>query len=322
MTDFENYTQAAEAAKNHEQEIKQTRVGGLGGSDAEMLARIGRNGLSALSATDAKRLGIMLGLVEQDNWGGNAYTNAGHAFEDWAEKAIPNGVTVTMQREELLEQPLARNFRTFAHADFTVSLQGSKDKGVIECKYVQKTTDEVEKTYAAQLQWYYIMGATNVSLFHGCGSVEPFKVEDTAVRLIERDEELIETILAGIKTLDEAIADGWKPVAPDKVHVDDTTTPVRDAFATLQRIKREREQLDEQEAQAKAVLLSYMQDFTCNGITDDLGNQVTLTKESKARTFDSAKFLKEHAEYNVDAFYKTTTRKASVTFKPAKQAEA
>ena len=60
MNEFEQFS----AKKAHEEEIKTSRVGGLGGSDAAMVLKIGRNGLQALSNTDVKRLRVMLGLDE------------------------------------------------------------------------------------------------------------------------------------------------------------------------------------------------------------------------------------------------------------------
>ena len=56
QNDFAAQVAATEKAQAHAEEIKQTRIGGLGGSDAAMVLRIGQRGLSALTATDTKRL--------------------------------------------------------------------------------------------------------------------------------------------------------------------------------------------------------------------------------------------------------------------------
>ena len=47
--------QAFEAITAHEQEIATSRVGGLGGSDAALVYKIGRSGIEGLSNTDKKR---------------------------------------------------------------------------------------------------------------------------------------------------------------------------------------------------------------------------------------------------------------------------
>jgi hypothetical protein len=47
----------------HKNEIINTRVGGLGSSDAKMVAGIGERGF--LNHADSKRIAIMLGMAEQ-----------------------------------------------------------------------------------------------------------------------------------------------------------------------------------------------------------------------------------------------------------------
>lgn len=310
QNEFEQHADKMAAAEEHQQEIQQSRIGGLGGSDADILLRIGRNGLQALSSTDTKRLAIMMGMAEQEQWGGNDYTRAGHDFEDFIEKTAPLGKDV--EREKLMSAKMARNFKTFAHADFVSHSHG---QCVYECKYVQKDTESVAKEYEAQLQWYYILGASQVILMHGQGSV-PFdesELECNAME-IERNTELCELILAGVKTLDKAIADGWKPVAPERCPLEETSVTVQKAFETLERIKAEREKMDEEETAAKAVILSYMADFNYSSISNG-EHTASITKESVTRTFDKAKLLKVHPELDRDEFYKTSTRKASLTFK-------
>jgi len=61
-------------------EIEQTRIGGLGSSDAKMVARIGRTGV--ISDTAKKRIAIMLELDEQIKFS-TAATEMGHQVEDW-----------------------------------------------------------------------------------------------------------------------------------------------------------------------------------------------------------------------------------------------
>ena len=88
-TSFEQQIAANEQAQKHAQEIQKTRVGGLGGSDAAIVYKIGLNGLAGLTATDMRRLAVMTGKAEQVDFGGNAYTHAGHMFEDYAERHCP-----------------------------------------------------------------------------------------------------------------------------------------------------------------------------------------------------------------------------------------
>lgn len=310
---FAEQVSANEKAQAHAQEIQQTRVGGLGGSDAAILLKIGESGLGALTQTDNKRLAIMMGLAEQTNWSGNAYTNAGHLFEDYAEQHLPFGAP-GYEREKVIEQKLALNFRTFAHADFVC---GSNHADVIECKFVQDTTANVISKYYAQLQWYYMLGANCVYLYHGTGTADPFEVEEGNLQFVERDEDAIKMLLAGIKTLDDAIGDGWKPQVVEKIGIEQTPELVQKAFETMQEIKEKEAELKVLKEGAQAVLKEYLEDFGLTGIVanGEVKHQVIYSAGSTKFTFDSEKFLREHPEFDLPEYYKTTKTKSSVTFR-------
>ena len=311
QNNFAAQVAASEKAQQHAQEIQQTRLGGLGGSDAAMILKIGESGLAALTATDHKRLAVMLGKTEPDTWTGNVYTNAGHAFEDWAEIYLP--FANKYEREKVLSAPLARNFKIFAHADFVTD----EGETVIECKFVQKDTERVINEYWAQLQWYYMLGARNVILYHGIGTADPFEVEETFAPSIKRSEETIEMLLAGIQTLDKAISNGWLPEVIDKVTTDDIPEIVAQAFDTMQSIKEQQKTLADAEKTAKKTLLEYLEAFNLSGIvaTDGSKHQIIYTRPSVSRTFDVEKFAKAHPEIDLTPFYKETKRASSVTFK-------
>ena len=312
-TSFEQQIAANEQAQKHAQEIQKTRVGGLGGSDAAIVYKIGLNGMGALTVTDMRRLAVMTGKAEQVDFGGNAYTNAGHMFEDYAEKALPFGAC-GYEREKVLEAQLAHNFKTFAHADFVT---GEMHDAVIECKFVQDTTANTISKYYAQLQWYYMLGARTVALYHGTGTADPFEVETGELVPIERDETAIKILLAGIKTLDEALAKGWEPDTCEKIELSNTPEAVQRAFDALVGAKAQEAELKAIKDEATAVLKEYIEDWGISSIftTGDVKHQVIYTRASVAMTFDAAKFLKEHPEFDKPEYYKRTKRAASVTFK-------
>lgn len=310
--EFEQHVAVMEMKQAHEMEIQQSRVGGLGGSDATIILKIGQNGMQALSPTDHKRLAVMMGLTDMPNWSGNAYTNAGHLFEDYAEETCPWGGGY--EREKVLSQPLARNFKVFAHADFAI---GEKRDEVVECKFVQEGFNSVKTKYYAQLQWYYMLGAKTVALLHGRGNAEPFEVLETELQIIERDDETIKFLLAGLKTLDEAIASGWKPEVFEKTTIDDCPQTVADAFKELERIHAEKKHLDEAEKAAKDVLKNYLEAFDLSGIMSTGGekHQIIYNKAQIRKTFDVQKFAKDNPSINLSGYYKNTKVTASVTFK-------
>lgn len=304
---------ANEKENAHAIEIQQTRIGGLGGSDAALVYKIGSQGMAALSQTDEKRLAIMLGKIKPVDFGGNAYTNAGHLFEDYAENKLPWGAC-GYEREKVISKPLARTFKTFAHADFVT---GENQCAVIECKFVQDTLANVIKKYNPQLQWYYLLGAKFVSLYHGTGTAEPFEVETGRIEPIARDEQTIKILTNGIQTLDRAIEDGWMPVVQDKIALQDTPEIVQRAFDKMSEIKAKRAELDNDEEEAKSVLKEYIEDFGLTGIVaaGDVKRQVIYTAGKTTYKFNSEKFLAEHPEFNLPQYFKQTKTKASISFK-------
>lgn len=307
---FEAAVAANEKAQAHALEIQQTRVGGLGGSDAAILLKIGENGLSALTATDHKRLAIMLGKQEQDNWGGNAYTNAGHAFEDYAEQHLP--LTKGYVREAYMTQPLAINFKTFAHADFL-----DNPNSVIECKFVQDTTANTIRKYYAQLQWYYLLGANTVFLYHGTGEADPFEVHKAEAVFIERDETTIAMLTAGIKTLDEAIGSGWLPTVQDKIDYTMTPELVQRAFDALVEIKGQEAAIKAKKDTATQVIKEYLEGWNLTAVVmaGDVRHTAVYNKPQTRMTFNAEKFLQEHPEFDRPEYFKKSTVKSSVTLK-------
>lgn len=285
----------------HNNEIINSRVGGLGGSDASMVAKVGRNGLSSLSNTDLKRLAVMLGQIEYVPFTGNDATKAGHMFEDWLSVLTPQ-----YKREERLEAELTTKFKTFAHADFYL------DGEVLEAKYVQASTEEVKVKYYAQLQWYYLLGARSVTLFHGDGDINPFNVNQLNRMPIERDEAFIEILKCGIRLLSEFVEDFHYLEASAEVEAmegDITTT-----IANLVEAKAKIDHYTKLYNDFKADIEKFMED---NGLNAINGDNYTISK-GKAVTsysFDAKAFLKAHPEYDKDTYYKATNKKGAFSIK-------
>ena len=271
------------------------------------------SGLAGLTATDIRRLCVMIGTAEQPQFE-TPYTNAGHAFEEYAEQVLP--LASNYEREKYITKPLADQFKTFAHADFAfVDVAGLN---VIECKYVQKPTEKVIETYFAQLQWYYMLGAQKVVLYHGTGAVDPFCVEECALVPVDRDEQTVEMLLQGIKILNDALREGWTPQVPDKMNVADAAELVQKAFVEMQAVKAEEAALKARKDKAAATLKEWCEAFSLTGLYNvgEEKHQIIYTRASVGKTFDSAKFLAEHPEYkDVPEYWKETSRAASVTFK-------
>ena len=306
MNEFEQFS----AKQAHAEEIKTSRVGGLGGSDAEMVLKIGRNGLQALCKTDIKRLRVMLGLDEPCNFGGNAATDAGHAFEDYIAERLKMIFPQGYIREAKMIGEDYGNFKTFAHADFLTA-----SKKVIECKFVQDTTQKVLAKYYAQLQWYYYLGADCVTLCHGVGGVEPFDVVDYTFLDIPRDEQTIEVIRNGLRLIDEYCNNEQEVSAPVEV---DMKTKQRLLVRKYITRKRKVDTLTAEMEKIKAELQAEMERNNIAKISGAIDNDsaavVIFRKGSTRITLDTTKALARYPELNEQGeLWKTTTAKSSLT---------
>lgn len=294
--DFDAYVESKQASAEHAQEIISSRVGGLGGSDAALVYRVGLNGLSGLTANDNKRLSVMLGLTPPDDWAGNKFTNSGHLFEDYVADKFPE-----WEREVKLQSAFAKTFATFAHADFV------KNGNIAECKYVTtKTTASVRKTYEAQLQWYYLLGAKSVALVHGTGTIEDeeagteFNVNDIRVVQIERDDKFVKVLIGGIKTLDEAIASGWKPSEATTTTFNQLPELVKDAFNAYSRARELDDESKTLKAEARDVIMEYFDTTGYSSINGNDGHKITAVKEKMSKRFDLKALTSKLAEQGDD----------------------
>lgn len=306
MNEFEQFS----AEKSHSEEIKTSRVGGLGGSDAAMVLKIGRNGLQALSNTDVKRLRVMLGLDEPCNFGGNAATEAGHAFEDFIAERLKIVYPLGFEREAKMTGEDFGTFKTFAHADYLVA-----NDHVIECKFVQDTTQNVLSKYYAQLQWYYYLGADCVTLCHGVGGIEPFNVADYTFLDVPLDESAVEAISNGLRLILEYCQNEQAGSAPVEVDMQAKQRKLIRKYFTR---KRKVDALTAEMEQIKAELQAEMEAGNIAKISGSLDSEnaavVIFRKGSTRRTLDTTKALARYPELNEQGdLWKTTTSKSSLT---------
>ena len=293
--------------RNNE-ELKRSHANGFGGSDAKMFVKIGTKGIESLSTTEKKRILVALGKLEADDFGGNVYTEAGHLFEDYAANAAYS-ITKGMEREKYMEvEGFAKHFKVFAHADF----YDEATNAVVECKFSQDETMKVYEDYFAQLQWYYMLGADKVTLYHGWGTVLPFDVVGVLPVYVEKDDDFIFWLQHGITILDKAIEDGaFDDYDTTEVTVSDmdeeTAAACRALGIVIARMK-EAEKLAEEH---KATLLAWME---ANGVLNIKGEGFTVSYVSPTtrKTFDAKKAQADFPALKDDKYYKISAVKSSV----------
>lgn len=299
--------------RNNE-ELKRSHANGFGGSDAKMFAKIGTKGIESLSTTEKKRILVALGKMEADDFGGNVYTEAGHLFEDYAANAAYS-ICKGMEREKYMEaKDLAKHFKVFAHADF----YDEATNAVVECKFSQDETMKVYEDYFAQLQWYYMLGADKVTLYHGWGTVLPFDVVGVLPIHVDKDDDFIACIRDGIAELDRAIEDGafddYKQTEIADTDMGGEAAKAVRALAYIMTTIKEAEQLANQH---KETLLAWMEDHGVLNIKGD-GFTVSYVSPTTRKTFDTKKAQADFPALKDDKYFKTSAVKSSVkiTLKP------
>lgn len=308
----------------HQQEIEQSHLKGFGGSDAAMFAAIAKNGIEGLGRTHLRRIAEVMGLCDPRPYYVNKAMENGHFFEDyWAEKQAKGICWRREAKLRLYEEVQPKNFEIFAHADFLRETIGNFSDPqpcsmVYELKFSQSDTDNVMSTYKWQLQWYYMLGATEVVLVHGSGS-DPYSPEIKVVS-VEKDIDSVGLLLRGIDILDEAIGNGWKPQVDDVQSVADCPSRVVMQIAELHIAMQQLIEAQEKVDSLKQSIGEYMADNLISSITTEAGTSLSYVKPSTTRTFDSkASYFKANPiDKEVKEQYITEkTRAGYVTFKEA-----
>lgn len=298
--------------KDHKEEIRDTRVGGFGGSDAAMVLEIADriNSGQPLTTTQKHRILQLKGLESRPEFD-SPEIQAGRSFED---KVAESLASIGWDRETFLtpepntSMAVRKNFKVFAHADF----YNPNTNTVTECKWSRKFSHEgLEKKYAAQLQWYYMLGADAVCLTSdtsdGIRTTDVAR-DDMMVELLKRS---LETIDEKFSTLDLTITEKSCCELPPVVNV-----LIADIETMTEVIARQEEELKAK----KAELLSYMESSELTKVWSNTAS-VSYTAPSSSLGFDAKKFEKDHADLFASYRTKLTKKAGYITVKINKKEE-
>ena len=286
--------------ENHNDEIRATRVGGFGGSDAAMVLAMAeriREG-QPLTTSQKHRILQLKGLETRPDFD-SPEIQAGRAFEDEAAKELEKE---GWEREAFLtpnpntKAEVAVNFRVFAHADFW----NPKTNTVTECKWSRKFSHEgLEKQYAEQLQWYYMLGADAVCLCSD--TADGRKTTDVA-----RDEKMVNALADAILTIDEVLPSIDLTIR--EKGCDELPPTVAALVAEIEKITKTMTQEEEMLKEKKAELLAYMYGNELTKVWSNTAS-ISYTAPSSSVGFDAKKFEKDHAD--LFAAYRTKITKKS-----------
>ena len=286
--------------ENHNEEIKATRVGGFGGSDAAMVLEIAERISTGqqLTTTQKHRLLQLKGLETRTDFD-SSEIQAGRAFEDEVAKELEAAGwdrETYMQPNPNSTTAVRKNFKVFAHADFWNPVTNT----VTECKWSRKFNhDGLEKQYQAQLQWYYMLGADAVCLCSD--TADGRKTTD-----ITRDDQMVELLKMSLETIDEVFPN--IDITIREKSCDELPPAVANLIAEIETITKTMAREEETLKAKKSELLTYMDGNDLNKVWSSTAS-VTYTAPSSSLGFDAKKFEKDHAD--LFAAYRTKiTKKA------------
>ena len=297
---------------NHNEEIRATRVGGFGGSDAAMVLAIAdriREG-QPLTTAQKHRILQLKGLETRPDFD-SLEIQAGRTFEDEVAKSLE---AMGWDRETLLQpdpnstMAVRQHFKVFAHADF----YNQRTNTVTECKWSRKFGhDGLEKQYQAQLQWYYMLGADAVCLT--TDTADGRKTTDVA-----RDPEAVAALAAALETIDEAFT--ALDLTINEKGVGELPPTVAALLKDIETMTKLMAQDEETLKAKKAELLAYMDVQHLNKVWTGTAS-VTYTAPSSSVGFDAKKFERDHADLYAAYITKITKKAGYLTVKINKTEE-
>ena len=140
---------------DNKQEILETRIGGLGSSDAPMVYRIAQRGF--LSDSDKYRIAVMLGITQSKIFSTEATRN-GNEIENRIFESLKLANNNFVSNPKYVSESLSEKygFAIFNHIDFELETENEllwyENKAVLE-----KDIEEVKYKYICQLSWHMML---------------------------------------------------------------------------------------------------------------------------------------------------------------------
>jgi len=287
--------------ETYKTDIIATRMGGLGSSDAKMVAKIGKS--QSLSYADRERIAQMKGLAER-----RQFTTAATENGDYIEQRIYESVKLIYP--EAVSNPFYKSgklsdkygFDIFCHID--IEAVSGDDLYWIECKATKADTAHTYDTYMHQLEWEHMLleerakelGKTPhlmLSHYH-VTELGEYDTDNLTNREIEPAPFIRKDIKAGLKHIASILPSfTWEP--KQELEASDLPEQQRGALAKwLARQQKMKEWLDE-DRQIKDGLFDMMAAMDVKSIRID-GAVFTIKEGYTTTKIDSKKVQKLHPE--------------------------
>lgn len=320
--------------RDYKSEIIASRVGALGGSDANIIARTAQSGVVPKSAE--KRLAVACGLVEPQD----GFKSAAMILGDEVEMTVYEQLKKNDERWESNKLLTSKKYskdklKLIAHVDFFLQDDENKTIKIVECKATKNSTMETEHDYKNQLFVEFMLGTeyastldgrwkVQLSLCHYCtaehdGTFNPDFL--TFKRVIFRAMPF--DINKGMEILNAyaSTMDGYFP--DDEVDADYLPEQVKEKFDMMANILTEIKERERKVEEFKEQLYEFLVSHNIKSIKNDTFS-ITRVDPTESVSFDHKSFLADYAAKHprkyknlVKKFEKRTNRKgyAKVTVK-------
>lgn len=303
----------------HKQEIINTRVGGLGSSDAKMVVGIAERG--TLNYADKERIAVMLGLAEKRQITSKAI-ELGNIIEDAVFEVFKSqfGENITSNPRYTMELNL--DYRVSNHIDFEIS---TPDELIwIEHKSTIHGINQAIESYKHQLAWHTMLGQDKaqaegkkfrlmLSHYDTIDFDGEFNADKLSIVAVPANKHYIDKIEKGLLIINEALPTfEWQP-NEGILHASSLPAEINDKCELMADHLRKIKEMTEQVDAFKQRMCELMVANNVKSIVTDAFT-ITLVEQSVSTTFDKSKFAKEHPDM-VAQYEKKQTRKPYVTIK-------
>lgn len=304
----------------HKQEIINTRVGGLGSSDAKMVVGIAERG--TLNYSDKERIAVMLGLAEKRQITSKAI-ELGNIIEDAVFEVFKTqfGENITSNPRYTMEI-LTINYRVSNHIDFEISTPN--ELIWVEHKSTIHGINQALEDYKHQLAWHTMLGQDKaqaegkkfkllLSHYDTNDFDGEFNADKLSIVAVPANKHYIDKIGKGLLIINEALPTfKWQP-NEGILHASLLPAEINDKCEMMADHLRKIKEMTEQVDQFKSRMCELMVANNVKSIVTDAFT-ITLVEQSVSTTFDKSKFAKEHPDM-VAQYEKKSVRKPYVTIK-------
>jgi len=300
----------------NKQEIINKRIGGLGSSDARMVAKIAKNG--CLSDADNQRIAIMLGLEQRREFK-SLPAEYGNLIEerifDIIKEKYPNAVSNPFYKSEVLSKKYG--FGIFNHIDYEIE---TDDKLIwIENKATKKSFNETCAEYNYQLCWHenlLIEKAITIKKMpillmshYKVDEYSDFVAENFTIGEIPH---INHDFSKGLEIISEAVKDfHYEP--KEELFADNLPAPVQERMQQISVCLSEIKEAESKVEKFKERMKVLMLDNNIKSIDNDYF-RISLVAESFSSSFDKKAFEKEYPELT-KKFTKKIKKQSYITLK-------